>query len=186
MNALWELTATEAAEQIRIGRIGSKDLVSACIARIGESDGEIGAWRHFDAEKALADAVERDEWRRRGGAMGVLHGIPIGVKDIFDTNTMPTEYGSPIHHGRTPQANATVVDRLLEAGAVIMGKTKTTEFAYLHPTDTANPHNPAHSPGGSSSGSGAAGAAGHGAQGKGSKTKGWTHSTGAVFGVLGV
>jgi Asp-tRNA(Asn)/Glu-tRNA(Gln) amidotransferase A subunit family amidase len=185
MNALWELTATEAAEQIRIGRIGSKDLVSACIARIGESDGEIGAWRHFDAEKALADAVERDEWRRRGGAMGVLHGIPIGVKDIFDTNTMPTEYGSPIHHGRTPQANATVVDRLLEAGAVIMGKTKTTEFAYLHPTDTANPHNPAHSPGGSSSGSAAAVAAGHVPLAIGSQTNGSTIRPASFCGVFG-
>ena len=141
MSALSELTAIEAARQIRAGIISSRDLVSACITRIGETDGDIGAWRHFDADKALADAAARDELRRHGGAIGALHGIPVGVKDIIDTDDMLTELGSPIHRGRAPQANAAVVDKLLEAGAVIMGKTATTEFAFMQPADTANPHN---------------------------------------------
>ena len=185
MTALWELTATEAAHQIRAGRITSKDLVSACIERIGENDAAIGAWHYLDADKALADAVARDELRRGGGTLGVLHGIPVGVKDIFDTNDMPTECGSPIHRGRAPQANAAVVDKLLEAGAVILGKTKTTEFAYLHPTDTANPHNPAHSPGGSSSGSAAAVAAGQVPLAIGSQTNGSTIRPASFCGVFG-
>ena len=174
MSALPELTAIEAARQIRAGIISSQDLISACIARIGETDGDIRAWRHFDSDKALADAVARDELRRRGGTLGALHGIPVGLKDIIDTDDMPTELGSPIHRGRAPPANAAVVDKLLEAGAVIMGKTMTTEFAFMHPTDTVNPHNLAHSPGGSSSGSAAAVAAGHVPLALGSQTNGST------------
>jgi len=185
MSALWELTAIEASRQIQAGIISSQDLVSACIARIGETDGGIRAWRHFDADKALADASDRDELRRRGGILGSLHGIPVGVKDIIDTNNMPTEFGSPIHRGRAPQANAAVVDKLLEAGAVVMGKTATTEFAYLHPTDTANPHNPAHSPGGSSSGSAAAVAAGQVPLAVGSQTNGSTIRPASFCGLFG-
>ena len=161
MNALWERNAIEAAHRIRAGSLTSRELVSACVARIEESDASLRAWRYFDGERALADADARDELRRHGGTLGPLHGIPIGLKDIFDTDNMPTEYGSPIHAGRLPRENAAVVDKLLEVGAVIMGKTASTEFAYLHPTDTVNPHNSAHSPGGSSSGSAAAVAAGH-------------------------
>ena len=185
MSALWELTAIEAADQIRAGIIGSRDLVSACIARIAETDADIVAWRYFDADKALADAAARDELRRHGGALGVLHGIPIGVKDIIDTDDMPTELGSPIHRGRAPEANAAVVDKLLEAGAVIMGKTQTTEFAFLHATDTSNPHNPAHSPGGSSSGSAAAVAAGHVPLAIGSQTNGSTIRPASFCGLVG-
>ncbi|TFH42568.1 MAG: amidase, partial [Lysobacterales bacterium] len=185
MSALWELTAIEAARQIRAGLISSQDLVSACIARIGETDDNIHAWRYFDPDKALADAAERDELRRHGGALGALHGVPVGVKDIFDTNNMPTEYGSPIHRGRAPKANAAVVDKLLEAGAVVMGKTATTEFAYLHPTDTTNPHNPAHSPGGSSSGSAAAVAAGQVPLAIGSQTNGSTIRPASFCGLFG-
>jgi Asp-tRNA(Asn)/Glu-tRNA(Gln) amidotransferase A subunit family amidase len=184
-SALWELTAIEAARQIRAGVISSQDLVSACIARIAETDDDIRAWRHFDPDKASADALARDELRRHGGALGALHGIPVGVKDIIDTDDMPTELGSPIHRGRAPQANAAVVDKLLEAGAVIMGKTMTTEFAFLHPADTANPHNPAHSPGGSSSGSAAAVAAGHVPLAIGSQTNGSTIRPASFCGVFG-
>jgi Asp-tRNA(Asn)/Glu-tRNA(Gln) amidotransferase A subunit family amidase len=185
MSALWELTAIEAARQIQAGLISSKELVSACIARIGDTDGNIRAWRYFEPDKALADAVERDELRRRGGALGVLHGLPVGVKDIIDTNNMPTECGSPIHRGRVPKANAAVVDKLLEAGAIIMGKTATTEFAYLHPAETANPHNPAHSPGGSSSGSAAAVAAGQVPLAIGSQTNGSTIRPASFCGLFG-
>jgi Asp-tRNA(Asn)/Glu-tRNA(Gln) amidotransferase A subunit family amidase len=185
MTALWELTAIEAGRRIRAGIISSEALVAACIGRIEESDGEIRAWRYFDADKALADAIERDELRRRGATLGALHGIPVGVKDIVDTNTMPTEFGSPIHRGRAPRANAAVVDKLLEAGAVIMGKTATTEFAYLKPTETANPHNTAHSPGGSSSGSAAAVAAGHVPLAIGSQTNGSTIRPASFCGLFG-
>jgi Asp-tRNA(Asn)/Glu-tRNA(Gln) amidotransferase A subunit family amidase len=185
MSALWELTAIEAGRRIRAGLISSQDLLSACIARIAESDGNIHAWRHFDPDKALADAVERDGLRRHGGTLGPLHGIPVGVKDIIDTDNMPTELGSSIHRGRRPQANAAVVDKLLEAGAVVMGKTATTEFAYLHPADTANPHNLAHSPGGSSSGSAAAVAAGQVPLAIGSQTNGSTIRPASFCGVFG-
>ena len=185
MSALWELTAIEAAGRIRAGIITSGDLVSACVARIAETDGDIGAWRHFDADKALEDATARDELRRHGGALGPLHGIPVGIKDIIDTDDMPTELGSPIHRGRAPRANAAVVDKLLEAGAVIMGKTMTTEFAFLHPTDTANPHNLAHSPGGSSSGSAAAVAAGQVPLAIGSQTNGSTIRPASYCGLYG-
>jgi Asp-tRNA(Asn)/Glu-tRNA(Gln) amidotransferase A subunit family amidase len=185
MGGLSELTAIEAARQIRAGIISSQDLVSACIARIGETDGDIRAWQHFDSDKALAEATARDELRRHGGFLGALHGIPVGVKDIIDTNDMPTELGSPIHRGRAPQANAAVVDKLLEAGAVIMGKTVTTEFAFLQPADTVNPHNPAHSPGGSSSGSAAAVAAGQVPLAIGSQTNGSTIRPASFCGVFG-
>jgi len=185
MNALWELTAVEAARRIRSGVISSQDLVAACIARIAESDESIHAWRHIDTDKALEDAIERDELRRHGGTLGALHGIPVGVKDIIDTDNMLTEYGSPIHRGHAPQANAAIVDKLLEAGAVVMGKTATTEFAYLHPTDTANPHNPAHSPGGSSSGSAAAVAAGQVPLAIGSQTNGSTIRPASFCGLFG-
>ena len=104
-----------------------------------------------------------DEHRRHGRAIGPLHGVPIGIKDIFDTGDMPTELGSPFWAGRTPRADAAAVARLRAAGAVIMGKTVTTEYAFMHPGKTANPHDPARTPGGSSSGSAAAVAAAHGA-----------------------
>jgi len=185
MGALSELTAIEAARQIRAGVITSRDLVSACIARIDETDGDIGAWCYIDTDKALADAAARDELRRHGGSLGVLHGIPVGVKDIVDTNDMPTELGSPIHRGRAPEANAAVVDKLLEAGAVIMGKTVTTEFAFMQAADTANPHDLARSPGGSSSGSAAAVAAGQVPLAIGSQTNGSTIRPASYCGVFG-
>ncbi len=151
------LTAVDAAEAIRAGRLSSEALVQACLDRIGED--EFRAWAHLDADLALVQAREMDRIRKAGHATGALHGVPVGLKDIVDTRFMPTERGSPIFKGRKPKADAEIVDRLREAGAVIMGKTKTTEFAFLHPTDTLNPHDPSRTPGGSSSGSAAAVAA---------------------------
>lgn len=156
---LTQLSAVQAAEAIRDGRLLSEALVTACLERIETTDGTIKAWAHLDPEIALAQAAEMDRLRKAGYATGALHGVPIGVKDIVDTRFLPTERGSPVFEGRQPDADAAVIERLREAGAVIMGKTKTTEFAFAHPTDTTNPHNPAHSPGGSSSGSAAAVAA---------------------------
>ncbi|MCB2134731.1 MAG: amidase [Rhodobacteraceae bacterium] len=153
------LTATEAARKIREGLIGSVDLVKSCLTRIAETEPTLQAWAHLDADAALAQAAECDSRRRGGYALGPLHGVPVGLKDIIDTRDMPTVRGSPVFSCRQPEADAALVDRLREAGAVIMGKTVTTEFAFVHAGATRNPHNPAHSPGGSSSGSAAAVAA---------------------------
>jgi hypothetical protein len=124
------LTAQEAASHIRQGLISSVDLVKACLARIEQTDGTIKAWAHLDAEQALEQAAEMDRIRRAGFAVGSLHGVPVGLKDIVDTADMPTERGTPIFAGRQPDSDAAIVERLRDAGAVIMGKTVTTELAF--------------------------------------------------------
>src|SRR5262245_58062354 len=147
------LTATEAARLIGDGVISSEQLVNACLARVREIDPQVQAWTFLDPDYALAQARALDQLRLEGRPIGPLHGVPIGIKDIFDTADMPTENGSVLHAGRTPSRDATVVSRLRAAGAVILGKTVTTEFAYFSPGKTRNPHNLEHTPGGSSSGS---------------------------------
>src|SRR5438094_7149551 len=153
---LHSLSASEAARLIRDGVISSEQFVEACLARIREVDGQVQAWTFLDPDHALAQARAADAWRSEGRATGPLHGVPVGIKDIFDTADMPTENGSVLYSGRTPSRDATVVSMLRAAGAVIMGKTVTTEFAYFSPGKTRNPHNPEHTPVGSSSGSAAA------------------------------
>ncbi|MGB7285751.1 MAG: amidase [Salaquimonas sp.] len=153
------LTAIEAINKINDGYISVVDLVADCLARIESTDGILKAWAHVDNKGALARAAELDAIRRSGHATGPLHGVPVGLKDIIDTKTMPTECGTSIFAGRQPEVNAAIVDKLTEAGAVIIGKTVTTEMAFMHPSKTCNPHDPAHTPGGSSSGSAAAVAA---------------------------
>lgn len=155
----YTLTATEALAAISVARLSSVDLVKSCLARIKETEDEVGAWAHIDADGALAQAAECDRIRLAGMATGPLHGIPVGLKDIIDTADMPTQRGTPIFAGRQPDADAQLVSRLREAGAVILGKTVTTEMAFMHPSATRNPHNPIRTPGGSSSGSAAAVAA---------------------------
>ena len=123
-----------------------------CLARIAARDDVVKAWVNFDPDLALAQARALD----RGPRRGPLHGVPIGVKDIIDTFDMPTEMGSPIYRGHRPPADAACVALLRRAGAVILGKTVTCEFAGMAPAATTNPHNAAHTPGGSSSGSAAA------------------------------
>jgi Asp-tRNA(Asn)/Glu-tRNA(Gln) amidotransferase A subunit family amidase len=156
---LHQLSAADAALAIREGRLDSVELVRACLARIAAVDPGIGAWTYLDPDYALRQAADRDEARRQGRALGPLHGVPVGIKDIFDTADMPTENGSVLHAGRQPRSDSAVVARLRAAGAVIMGKTVTTEFAYFHPGKTKNPHHPERTPGGSSSGSAASVAA---------------------------
>jgi Asp-tRNA(Asn)/Glu-tRNA(Gln) amidotransferase A subunit family amidase len=151
-SAIHELSAAEAARAIAAGRLTSESLVAACLERIAARDGGLAAWVHVDAEASLAQARALD----RQPAQGPLHGVPVGIKDIIDTADMPTEYGSPIYRGNRPRADAAAVALLRRAGCVILGKTATAEFANLHPPATRNPHNPAHTPGGSSSGSAAA------------------------------
>jgi Asp-tRNA(Asn)/Glu-tRNA(Gln) amidotransferase A subunit family amidase len=179
------LSASEAARLIRTGTISSEQLVQACLARIREVDAQIQAWAFLDPEHALAQARAADAWRGEGQAIGQLHGVPVGVKDIFDTADMPTENGSPLHAGRTPSRDAAVVAMLRAAGAVIMGKTVTTEFAYFSPGKTRNPHDPEHTPGGSSSGSAAAVAANMVPLALGSQTNGSVIRPAAFCGVVG-
>jgi len=150
------LSATEAAQKIREGWLTSVQLVEACLERIEQTDGQLKAWAHVDKDYALAQAKEVDDIRMRGRPIGSLHGIPVGLKDIIDTKSLPTECGTPVHQGRQPEQDATIVNRLHEEGAVILGKTVSTELAFVHPAETCNPHNPEHTPGGSSSGSAAA------------------------------
>ncbi|MGE5090183.1 MAG: amidase [Candidatus Levyibacteriota bacterium] len=147
-----ELSLVEAAAAIRSGTLRSIDLVDACVERIAQREAVVGAWVHLDPEGARAAARARD----REAARGPLHGIPLAVKDIIDTVGIPTELGSPIYRGRQAAWDASCVTLARRAGAIILGKTVTTELAYFAPGKTANPRNPGHTPGGSSSGSAAA------------------------------
>ena len=144
---------------MRDGLLTSEDLVRDCLEQIGAAESVVQAWQFLDEEHAIAQARAADERRRSGIPVGALNGIPVGIKDIIDTGDMPTENGTVLHKGRTPRTDAAVVAKLRAAGAVIMGKTVTTECAYFNPGKTRNPHNPEHTPGGSSSGSAAAVAA---------------------------
>jgi len=179
------ISATEAARLIRDGVISSEQLVDACLTHIGAVDDNIQAWAFLDADYALKQARALDQLRLEGKVTGSLFGIPVAIKDIFDTADMPTECGSAIYSGRTPSRDATVVSLLRAAGAVIMGKTVTTEFAYFFPGKTRNPHNPEHTPGGSSSGSAAAVAANMVPLAIGSQTNGSTIRPAAYCGVIG-
>jgi Asp-tRNA(Asn)/Glu-tRNA(Gln) amidotransferase A subunit family amidase len=179
------LSACDAARAIRDGAMSSEELVSACLARIRELEPQVLAWQFLDPEHALAQARSRDQDRREGRATGPLHGVPVGIKDIFDTTDMPTEDGTVLHAGRTPEHDASAVAMLRAAGAVILGKTVTTECAYFHPGKTRNPHNPEHTPGGSSSGSAAAVAAGMVPLALGSQTNGSTIRPASFCGVFG-
>ena len=157
---------------MEVGRLSSVELVQSCLDRIKATDDAIKAWVFLDAGAALAQAAECDRQRKAGMALGPLHGIPVGLKDIIDTAKMPTQRGTPIFEGRTTEQVARLVEHLREAGAVIMGKTVTTELAFVHASETRNPHNTDHSPGGSSSGSAAAVAAMHVPLAVGTQTNG--------------
>jgi len=146
------LTVRAAAQEIAARRLSAEALTAACLDRIAAHEGVVGAWHYLDRDAALAAARHRDSEPPRGP----LHGIPIAVKDLIDTADMPTGYGSPIYEGHRPAADAACVALARAAGAVVLGKTVTTEFACFTPGKTTNPKNPAHSPGGSSSGSAAA------------------------------
>jgi Asp-tRNA(Asn)/Glu-tRNA(Gln) amidotransferase A subunit family amidase len=142
------------------GEFKALDLTEALLKRITEKEPSIGAFAFLDENLARQKAKAVDDHRGTGRAVGALHGLAVGVKDIIDTADMPTENGTPIDAGRRPGKDATTVQRLRAAGAIVIGKTVTTELAFYHPGRTRNPHNPDHTPGGSSSGSAAAVAAG--------------------------
>jgi Asp-tRNA(Asn)/Glu-tRNA(Gln) amidotransferase A subunit family amidase len=146
------LSARAAAAEIAGGRLTSEALTRACLDRIAAREDTVRAWQYLDSEQALAEARQRDNEPPRGP----LHGVPIAVKDLIDTADLPTAYGSPIYERHRPAADAACVALARAAGAVVLGKTVTTEFACYTPGPTANPRNRAHTPGGSSSGSAAA------------------------------
>ncbi|MCW5621577.1 MAG: amidase, partial [Burkholderiales bacterium] len=160
MDDLYRLSLIDAVRRMTSGELSSERYTRSLLLRVREVDDAIAAWAHLDAEAALARARECDARIRAGRLPGGLQGVPVGVKDLVYTRDMVTSMGSPIYAQYTPDINGEVVDRLRTAGAFVMGKTVTTEFAFMVPSKTRNPWNPAHTPGGSSSGSAAAVAAG--------------------------
>ncbi len=178
-------TVRQCVEHIATGALTSEELVKHSFDLIEKSESEIGAWASVDKPQALANASMLDDVRRRGQPLGALHGIPVGVKDIYDTSDYPTSYGSAIYTDRQPNTDCRVVEKLKEAGALIMGKNVTTEFAFMHPSSTCNPHNTKYSPGGSSSGSAASVAAGHVPLSLGSQTNGSVIRPASFCGVYG-
>ena len=152
MKDLITLNGAEAARLIKAREISSVELTRACLERIERRNKEVGAWSAVDPELSLAEAAKADNQAPKSP----LHGVPFGVKDVIDTRDLPTEFGTDIHRGRRPQADAKCVQLMRDAGAVVLGKCVTTEFAMFTPNETRNPLNLAHTAGGSSSGTGAA------------------------------
>ena len=179
------LGVAEAARAIRDGELKSEELVKACLDRVHEFEPTVQAWVNLNEEHALEQARACDRLRYEGKPTGPLNGVPLGIKDIIDTIDYPTELGSPIHAGRNTMSEAFIVSKLREAGAVIMGKTVTTEFAVYAPGKTTNPHDPARTPGGSSSGSAAAVAAMMVPGAVGTQTNGSTIRPASFCGVVG-
>lgn len=167
------------------GALDAEDLADACLTVIDQRESEIGAWHYLDQAHVRAQAQALDRWRKSGKPIGPLHGLPVGIKDIIDVHGMPTENGTPLCAGQRPRRDAWLVARLKAAGALIMGKTVTTELAVLHPAGTRNPHDPARTPGGSSSGSAAAVAAGMVPLAIGSQTNGSVIRPASFCGVVG-
>jgi aspartyl-tRNA(Asn)/glutamyl-tRNA(Gln) amidotransferase subunit A len=181
-----DLGVVEAAAAIRAGELASVDLVEAALARIAATDGELLAWTTVDADGALAEARSRDGALAAGRPMGSLHGVPIGVKDIVDVAGMPSTAGAPPFAHTLPARDAELVARLRAAGAVIVGKTVATQFAFLDPAPTRNPWSLVRTPGGSSSGSAAAVAARHVPVAIGTQTIGSILRPAAFCGVVGL
>jgi Asp-tRNA(Asn)/Glu-tRNA(Gln) amidotransferase A subunit family amidase len=185
MNDFHRLTACEMHAEIFARRLSSVDLVNDCLRRIGLREPVIGAWAHIEPEFALAQAEAADSARAAGQPLGPLHGIPVGIKDIIDTAGLPTECGTPAFVGRRPTVDAEIVQRLKAAGAIILGKTVTTELAFYGPGRTRNPRDPQRTPGGSSSGSAAAVADFHVPLAIGSQTAGSILRPASYCGVMG-
>src|ERR1051325_4881482 len=153
------LSAVAARDAIRRGALSPVALVDACLARIRAVDPALQAWIHVDEKRARAEAALREDEVKSGTLRGPLHGVPVGIKDIFDVAGMPTTAGAKAWAHTLPPRDAPSVQQLRERGAIVLGKTHTTQFAYRDPAPTRNPWNREHTPGGSSSGSAAAVAA---------------------------
>ncbi len=199
MKALHALGLREAAAQVASGAISSEALVAACAARIAALEPRVGAWQCFEPSRVIeaARAADRALAAARGEASedpsavlppaerGFLHGVPVGVKDIIDVRGYPTGMGSSLYAEYRPERSAELVERMAASGALVMGKTVTTEFAFMQPSRTCNPWNTGHSPGGSSSGSAAAVACGMVPAAIGTQTNGSVIRPAAFCGVVG-
>ena len=168
-------------EALSEGTLTARAFCDSCLERVRSGETTVKAWAALDEGRARSIAATRDV----RDAHGSLHGIPVGVKDIFDTDDLPTEMGSPIFVGNRPARNAQLVARIVASGGYAFGKTATAEFAFMHPPETRNPWNPRHTPGGSSSGSAAAVAAGHVPVAVGTQTNGSVIRPAAFCGVVG-
>ncbi len=182
---LWALDACALAERLAKGLVTAEAVTASCLERAAQQEPTLKAFVHLDAERALAQARALDDRRRHGLPGGPLFGLPVGVKDIIDTADQPTQWGTPLYRGRQPRQDATIVRRLRAAGAVILGKTVTTEFAFMHPGATVNPHDVKRTPGGSSSGSAAGVAAGLMPLALGTQTNGSMIRPASFCGVFG-
>ena len=180
------LTAMQMHKMICDAETTAVGLVSAAFEKIADTNDELQAWAWLDRDAALSHAAELDSLRQSGRTVGPLHGVPIGLKDIIDTAAMPTACGSQALAERQPETDAFLVSRLRSAGAVVIGKTTTTAFAFMDPTATRNPHNHDYSPGGSSAGSAAAVAAGHVPVAVGTQTNGSVIRPASFCGVYAV
>lgn len=185
-DAIVGLSAVDLRDRLASGSLRAVELVEACLHRIAATEPQVQAWAWLDGDHALEQAKRLDAWRVSGRSLGPLHGLPVGLKDIIDTKGIPTENGTPIDAGRVPSEDAWIVARLKAAGAIILGKTVTTECAFMHPGKTRNPVNPAHTPGGSSQGSAAAVAAGMVPLAIGTQTGGSIIRPAAYCGVVGL
>lgn len=183
--ALIESPAIELRDRLDAGALRTVELARAVIARIEEREPEIGAWAWYSPDYVLDQATALDAWSASGKPIGRLHGLPVGIKDTIDTAGIPTGNGTVIDAGRVPTRDAYVVERLKAEGALIIGKTVTTELAFFAPGGTRNPHNPDHTPGGSSSGSAAAVAAGMVPLAIGTQTAGSVIRPASFCGVVG-
>ena len=185
MKDLFRLGVREAQQAIATRHATAAAYTRSCLQRIWLMEEEVQAWQWLDHERAMELAELTDRRKNEGQAASPLQGLPIGIKDIFDTRGIPTEMGSPLFKGNVPKASARVVEKLEQAGGFVMGKTVTAEFAFLSPGKTRNPWNPTHTPGGSSSGSAAAVAAGFVPAALGTQTNGSIIRPAAFCGIVG-
>lgn len=185
LESLAALGAADATTRMQAGEFSAADYARALLARVHAVNGQVQAWAHLDPAHLMRQAEAADEARATGEPCGPLFGLPVGIKDIIDTADLPTEDGTVLHAGRQPHEDGYVVRALRGAGGLVMGKTVTTELATYAPGKTRNPHNPAHTPGGSSSGSAAAVAAGMVPLAIGTQTNGSVIRPAAFCGVVG-
>lgn len=185
MTDIFSLSLEQLAAKIKDAQLSSVEVCEKYIERINKFEKDVKAWAHFDKKVLLEKAAEADEHRKSGKPVGSLHGVPIAVKDIIGTVDMPTECGTVIRKGKSYSQNAEIIDLLHSSGAIVMGKTATSELAYLGPSSTTNPHDKTRTPGGSSSGSAASVASFMAPASVGSQTGGSIIRPASYCGVVG-
>ena len=185
MSNIFQLTVSEIAEKIKKSDLNSVDLCKSYIEQIDKFEKDVKAWAHFDKKLLLEKAEEADNHRKSGKPLGPLHGMPVAIKDIIGTYDMPTECGTVFRKKMSSSQDSEIVNLLRNSGAIIMGKTATTELAYIHPCKTTNPHDYTRTPGGSSSGSAAVIASHMAHLSIGSQTAGSTIRPASYCGVVG-